>query len=139
MATAGRFSEESSKGDRHAMNRYVTAVALWMLYACSDAASKDAGGTSNTAADAGASKAGAKGGLDPGAQGGPGATADAGLGDDGAIDAATDAVTGPGTQPRPDAGASASTYPLALSASKEYLVDANGKPWFMQGDTAWSL
>lgn len=30
-------------------------------------------------------------------------------------------------------------FPLAVDAGKRYLVDANGKPFLMHGDTAWSL
>lgn len=32
-----------------------------------------------------------------------------------------------------------SVFPLQVQAGKRYLVDAEGRPFFMQGDTAWSL
>jgi hypothetical protein len=36
-------------------------------------------------------------------------------------------------------GAAASTFPLHVSADKSYLVDGNGQPFLLQGDTAWEL
>jgi hypothetical protein len=36
-------------------------------------------------------------------------------------------------------GASASIFPLHVEAGKRYLVDANGSPFLIHGDTPWSL
>jgi hypothetical protein len=49
--------------------------------------------------------------------------------------------TGPQGSARSGVAASApvGVYPLALSSNRDYLVDAHGNPWFMQGDTAWEL
>lgn len=41
---------------------------------------------------------------------------------------------GPGALPASDI-----TYPLRVEPGKRYLVDASGKPFFMNGDTAWDL
>ena len=44
---------------------------------------------------------------------------------------------GSGTTPPPPGPAA--TFPLHTEAGKHYLVDAQGKPFLIHGDTAWSL
>jgi hypothetical protein len=50
----------------------------------------------------------------------------------GGRDSGSDASSGGG-------GQTSSIYPLSIAPNKEYLLDVHGNPWFMQGDTAWSL
>jgi hypothetical protein len=41
--------------------------------------------------------------------------------------------------PSLDVSAAGQAFPLGISASHRYLVDAHGRPFLIQGDTAWSL
>ena len=53
---------------------------------------------------------------------------------------AAGAAVSPSPSPSPSPPpASGVTFPLRVEAGKRYLVDASGKPFFINGDTAWSL
>jgi len=76
-----------------------------------------------------------------------GARATSGSSSTGALTAATTfalACTGQGGSTSASAtvsvtGASSSIFPLHVEPGKRYLVDANGAPFLIQGDTPWSL
>lgn len=72
---------------------------------------------------------------------------DAGAGIDGALrdaalrdGAARDGGTRDGrVDPEPDGGPPGELFPLAASGDQRHLVTAGGRPFFIQGDTPWSL
>jgi len=47
--------------------------------------------------------------------------------------------TAPGPTPSPPPPGAAAAFPLHTEPGKRYLVDAQGKPFLIHGDTAWSL